>query len=430
MGGGNGMTLVRTGLGFLTPVRTGLGYTRGRRTFLGDDVAATAAAIALKYDLTPLAANAIAVVVTNTNISTYARNTDGTLGAPVTGSWTSSTGSATDAGLTPTDDGSNFVGIGNAPAQGKRCWMYFNSDTQDVEWILPGHPLNPQTKTRQPLDRPFGLCPQGGRNHRMLYAHIGFSRNWAADYSGALGQNTPAGSGYFGQWNRALYLREYAGVFDIVGAQIQPGYFYEGLNVTNFKPSPRLRIQRSRMDGTIWYNDGKGGHDGGDNIIQTWHGPTGYVQLDHVTGVSDFQGVFLVWNDVGTNQVPAGQDLSYVNIRTVHPSGAWLYNNTKGSTDPVPPTTLDHVVVQDMANPTRSMDGSTGSLVKTGGAAPIVSADGATATWTGVAGANTTGSIVRVPAGAILPGGVDIDYAPANKTGFDYDPTWAGWAAA
>jgi hypothetical protein len=424
VGSGDDVTLVRTGLGFNTQLRTGLNYNSGRRLYTGD-TDSVASEIALKYGLTPLAANAIAVVVTNTNISTYARNLDGSLGNPVTGSWTSSTGSATDAGLTPQDDGSNFVGIANAPAQGKRCWLFF-ADTQDVEWILPGHPLNPQTRTRQPLDRPFGVCPQGGRNHRMLYADVGFSRNWAADFSGAGGQNNPTGSGYFAQWNRHFYIRDWTGVWDIVGLNIRPGNLYEAFNVTGFKnATTRFRMQRSRVDSVVWFNDGAGGHDGGD-AFQTWHGPTGWIETDHTTLISDFQGWFLVWNDVGTNQVPAGYTISYSNVRTVHPSGAWIYFNTKSGAA-VPPTTLDHVYVTDVGNPTRSMSGAVGSLIYTAG--QLANVVGATADWNGNAAANTTGSITRLAPGTVLPGGVDVDYAPAGRVGFDYDPTWAGWVA-
>lgn len=421
------MTLARTGASFTSQYRTGAGVFNGRRLYLGDSNGVISKLVPLKYDLTPLASNAVLVVVTNTNITVYPRAVDGTIGgAPITGSWTSSSGSATDAGLTPTDDGANFVGIASGPAAAQRCWMFF-SDTQDVEWVLPGHPLNPQTKTRTPLDRPFGLFIQGGRNHRMLQAVIKFSRNWAAAYSGAQGQNTPTGSGYFAQWNRALYIKDWVGTFDIVGLSIQPSFLYEAFNITNFKPSPKFRLQRSRVDGVIWYNPGTG-HDGGD-IIQTWHGPTGLLQIDHFTGITDYQFLFLVYNDVGTNQVPTGQDISYTNGRTVNPSGAWLYYNVKGAAT-VPPTTLDHVYVTDVKNPTRSMDGSVGSLVKTAAIAPNVSADGATADWTGVTGANTTGSVTRVAPGTILPGGIDVDYAPASKVGFDYDPSWSGWALA
>lgn len=419
------MTLIRTGLGFTAQQRTGVGSTHGRRTYLGDTDGASTA-VPLRWDLTALASNAVAAVVTNTNVTVCARNSDGTLGAAITGTWTSGTGTATDAGLTPTDDGSNFVGIASAPAAGKRCRFYF-ADTQDVEWVLPGHVLNPQTRTRQPLDRPFGLMVEGGRNHRMVGAHWGFSRDWLTDTTPtAQGQNTPTGTGYKAQWNRCLYLKDWTGVFDIVGMQMQPGNLYEAMNVTNYKPSPRLRIQRSRIDGVTWYDPGTAsGHDGGD-ALQTWHGPTGTLEIDHLSIITDYQGLFLSPYDVGTDNVPAGQSINYTNIRTVRPSGAWVYYNVKGAAT-VPPTTLDHVFVTDVANPTRSMDGSTGSLVKTANVAPVVSSGGATADWTTVAGSGTTGSITRVADGTTLPGGAGPDYAPAARTGLNYDASWSGW---
>jgi hypothetical protein len=426
------MTLARTGNGLVVPYRTGPTSSYGRSLSVGDVGGGGAAGIPLKYPLTPLAANAVFVVVTNTQIQVYNRSTDGLpVGSPITGSWTSGTGSATDAGLTPTATATDFVGIANAPAAGRRCWMYFNA-TQDVEWCLPGHPLNPQTKTQQPLDRPFGLFIQGGRHHRMLQPVVQFSQNYAVNYSGASGQNTPSGSGYFGQWNRAFYIKDWTGVWDIVGMSILPGNLYEAFNVTG-GTSTNFRVQRSRVDGVVWYNPG-GGHDGGD-VWQFWHGPTGRSQFDHTTGISDYQWMFLAWNDsqpATRDQIPHGFDLSYCNGRTVHPSGAWLYYNTKGGLgDSTVPTTLNYVCVEDTANPTRSMNGQVGSLISTnGGITPNLAPDGSFADWTNVAGANTTGIIYRTAPGSILPGGVDVDYAPASKVGFGYDPSWVGWLPA
>jgi hypothetical protein len=421
------MTLVRTGLSSLVSVRTGLNLLAAVRTYLGD-TSSSASGVPLKWDLTPLASNAVACVVTNNNITVYTRNIDGTLGSPVTGTWTTTGGSATDAGRTPAETTSNFVGLSTAPAAAQRCWMFFN-DTQDVEWILPGHPLNPQTKTRTPLDRPFGLFIQGGRNHRMLYAVIGFSKNWATTTNGAQGQNVPAGTGYFAQWNRAFYILDYTGVFDSVYCHLKAGNLYEGYNVSNGKTTnPRWRMQRCRIERTVWYNPGSG-HDGGDPF-QIWHGPSGFVEFDRCTLETDFQGLFLAWNDsqpTPRDVFPQGFDIANLNIRELNGPGTFLYYNTKGGLGDSPPaTTLSNVLLCDVTTPTRALQGS---MASTNGVTGVTSPDGNTLDWTTVSAANTQGAVTRVTANYVIPGVGDKDFAPAAYVGFTTDTAWSGWAS-
>lgn len=429
------MTLYRTRPGTTNAIRTGLtAPLKGRRTYLGDfglDAGQQSNPIGLKWALTPLASNAVAVVVTNTNISVYSRNTDGSLGALQAGTTSTWGTNASDAGRLPTESATNFVGISGAPAAAKKSWLQFGS-TQDVEWILPGHPLNPQ---KTPLDRPFGLYIQGGRNHRMLYAVIGFSKNWLAVTNGGTGQNTPVGSGYFAQWNRCFYIMDYTGIFDIAYMDVRPGNLYEVFNVTNGQAPAtpqRFRMQRSRIGRVIWYNPGSG-HDGGDPL-QIWHGPKGYIEIDRVTIETDYQGLFLAWNDVGTDMPPAGFTFSNINIRTIVASGAWIYYNTKGGVGAdaygtginVPPTSLSNVYVADVSNPTRVMSGNNALVYTNGGITPATGAAGDYADWSAIPAANTTGRIQRVAPDFVLPSG-DVDYAPANKVGFSADATWTGW---
>lgn len=229
-------------------------------------------------------------------------------------------------------------------------------NTEDVEWILPGHPLNAQTAA---LDRPYGLFIQGGNDHVMNFAEFAFGENYVRSIGGN-GGNNPTGTGFMDEANRALRLLNWTGEFSIMGVHWAAGHLYETLNFTNNygvqQSRPKLTLQRSRGDRVDWLEyvkDSKKFHDGGDFIQMFNGGPE--VQLYDVTSTTTFQSIFLSYNDAASSPSTAlfgRQDIRRTNIYISNPDTEAVINTKVRTGTTPPPTYYKDVLVKDTSGNT------------------------------------------------------------------------------
>ena len=151
----------------------------------------------------------------------------------------------------------------------------------------------------EPLSVPGGLIIGGGRNVILVGGEI----------------NIPAGVGS-GHAGRGLYLKGQTGTIHVEGLLITGAGLNEGINLDQQRGAV-VQIQNVRVD-TV-HGSSSGDHA---DVLQTWAGPR-QLRVDGLTGSSEYQGLFLLPRQFGSQAQPEMMDLRRVDLRG-GPSSAYM----------------------------------------------------------------------------------------------------------
>jgi hypothetical protein len=234
-----------------------------------------------------------------------------------------------------------------------------------------------------------------------------------------------AGAGYHDERMRALRIRNYNSVH-IEGVKFGGANLYEAIDVSHGNSaSSVLQIQRCQFGETgervknlrsfsnfYTANDGAvrqslfptSDHSGGD-CLQTWTGPVGTIRVADCEFHTNFQALFLAWNDQsGAALAPSLIDIRRNEIHS-YVSGPWLYYDTKVTSPAatVPPANFEDNFIQ-----THGYTATLGSLVHAG------AVNGTTGT---VSGGTYASRVYADWVGSALPAGSAHSGAQAFREG-------------
>ncbi|KGM14074.1 hypothetical protein [Cellulomonas bogoriensis] len=165
-----------------------------------------------------------------------------------------------------------------------RRWMRLD-DNRDYVLRMPPHQLRGAR----------GISVVGGRNVVLIGGTI----------------LIPGGTPDDGISNRALYFKDQTGVLHVEGLHLTGTGMGEGIQLDQRKGAI-VQLQNIRVE-TV-----RGSQDGHHaDIIQTWAGPR-VLRVDRLSGSTDYQGLFLLPNQFGTQAEPEVMDLRRMDIR-----GTW-----------------------------------------------------------------------------------------------------------
>ena len=152
----------------------------------------------------------------------------------------------------------------------------------------------------EPLVAVGGLRLVGGRNVVLVGGEI----------------HVPAGAAASNAGNRGLYLRDQSGTVHVEGLRITGAGLGEGINLDQ-RQGAVVQLQNVRVD-TV--HGSAAGHHA--DVIQTWAGPR-QLRVDGLTGHTQYQGLFLLPQQFGTQPQPELMDLRRVDLHG-EPSSTYL----------------------------------------------------------------------------------------------------------
>ena len=156
-----------------------------------------------------------------------------------------------------------------------------------------------------PLTGANGLIIGGGRNVVLVGGEI----------------SIPSGVLTNGTANRGLYLKDQTGTVHVEGLRITGAGLGEGINLDE-RLGAVVQLQNVRVDtvrGTA------AGHHA--DVVQAWAGPR-QLRVDGLTGWSNYQGLFLLPQQYGTQAQPEVVDLRRVDLHGTGTSGHMVWRDT------------------------------------------------------------------------------------------------------
>jgi hypothetical protein len=148
-------------------------------------------------------------------------------------------------------------------------------------------------------DEPFvgrgGLAIEGGRNVVVMGGEVVIPRQ---------PRDSPSDD------RRGLRLKGQTGTVHVEGLWLR-GDLTEGIDIDQRKGAV-VQLQNIRVE-TVRARDERNFSDNHPDVVQVWAGPA-QLRIDRLTGSSDYQGLFIVPNDEGTQPPPCRVDIRRVNI--------------------------------------------------------------------------------------------------------------------
>ena len=150
-----------------------------------------------------------------------------------------------------------------------------------------------------------GLTVVGGRNVVLVGGEI----------------RIPAGVAADGRANRGLYLKQQTGTVHVEGLLISGAGLGEGIDLDQ-RLGAVVQLQNVRVEHLAGTREG---HHA--DVLQTWAGPR-VLRVDGLSGSSDYQGMFLLPQQFGTQAQPEVFDLRRVDLRGSSVSGYMLWRDS------------------------------------------------------------------------------------------------------
>jgi hypothetical protein len=165
----------------------------------------------------------------------------------------------------------------------------------------------------RPLKGPGGLAIEGGRNVVVIGGEINIPRQ---------PRKSPSDD------RRGVRLKGQTGVVHLEGLWLR-GDLTEGIDIDQRKGAV-VQVQNVRVE-TVRARDEVHFSDNHPDVLQVFAGPQ-QLRIDRLTGWSDYQGLFLVPNDLGQQAPPCRFDLRRINIRSTRTARYLLW---KGGSFPL-----------------------------------------------------------------------------------------------
>lgn len=121
----------------------------------------------------------------------------------------------------------------------------------------------------------------------------------------------PQGQTASGEVRRGLFLKGQTGTIHVEGLRIGGRGLAEGIDLDQ-RLGATVQIENVRVEG-LHARDEVHFTDNHDDVIQTWAGPA-RLRVDHLTGHTDYQGLFLNPEQFPPHRRPTLFDLRHVNI--------------------------------------------------------------------------------------------------------------------
>jgi hypothetical protein len=178
--------------------------------------------------------------------------------------------------------------VSNAAAGGESAHVLNLRANQDYIVDLPSSPLSSRG----------GLVIEGGHNVVLIGGEIDIPMQPGASpsiYS-----------------RRGLYLTGQTGTVHVEGLLIRGADLSEGIDLDE-RLGAVVQIENVRIEG-LHARDEQGFTDNHPDALQSWAGPA-ELRVDRLSASSDYQGIFLVPNQFGTQPPPRQVNLSHVDLR-------------------------------------------------------------------------------------------------------------------
>jgi hypothetical protein len=158
------------------------------------------------------------------------------------------------------------------------------------------------------LNAPGGLVIEGGRNVVLVGGQI----------------NIPLGL-RDQRWTqrRGLLLKNQTGTIHVEGVRLT-GDLVEGIDLEEMYGAV-VQLRNINV-GVLHARDEVNFTDNHPDILQTWAGPR-ILRVDGLTGISDYQGIFISPKDVGSQPPPKLISLNRINITGTHTARYLLWEN-------------------------------------------------------------------------------------------------------
>jgi hypothetical protein len=183
------------------------------------------------------------------------------------------------------------------------------SATKRWLWLDPNRDYIVRLPTT-PLVGGGGVVIEGGRNVVLIGGEIQVPDQGAPWAGSRPAEGFPGGLTFLDA-RRGLYLKNQTGIVHIEGVRILGSDLAEGIDLDQRKGAT-VQLQNIRVD-AIHARDETNFSDIHPDLIQSWAGPA-ELRVDRLTGTSDYQGIYLVPNEYGTQAPPRLVDLRRINI--------------------------------------------------------------------------------------------------------------------
>jgi hypothetical protein len=186
---------------------------------------------------------------------------------------------------------------------------------RDYRIVLPAH---------RPVTGPGGLTVSGGHDVVLVGGEIDIPRL------------APSASG---DARRGLYLENQTGTVHVEGLEISGADLSEGIDLSEplgaVVELENVRVERLRAHDEVGWTDNH------PDVVQTWSGPA-VLRIDGLTGITDYQGLFLAPNQFAPEIPMRELDLRRVNLISTHRCTCVLLWNSS----PFPQVSSDSVWVE------------------------------------------------------------------------------------
>lgn len=184
----------------------------------------------------------------------------------------------------------------------------------------------------EPLEGVGGLWIEGGHNVVLIGGEINVSPT---------GGETPSLNA-----RRGLYLKAQTGTVHVEGLYIHGPDLSEGINLDQ-RLGATVQIENVRVE-SICARDEVNFTDTHPDLIQTWAGPS-RLRVDRFSGTSDYQGIFLGPNQLGTQPPP-----EEISLRRIHIRGTDTARYLLWRTGPAYPIDTEDIFIEP--SPSKSLE--------------------------------------------------------------------------